>query len=133
MKDLDPKSLIIGFLAASVVSLAVALIQPKEETKVSEGVNRMGRYVPAFEGGGTLDTVTGQLYLIDGRSWEIKEEGYTPILIKVDFKPIKGEIKLIEEEKMEGEFELIEEETPKVDFSKPLETRPPKTDLPPKK
>ena len=56
MKDLDIKSLIIGFLTASVVALVVALIQ----TKGSE----VGRYVhhpssPTI----ILDTVSGDLYV----------------------------------------------------------------------
>ena len=57
MKDLDPKSLIIGFLAASVVGLVVALIQPKEETKESEA----GTYVP-MQQGYILDTRNGTQY-----------------------------------------------------------------------
>jgi hypothetical protein len=65
MKDLDPKSLIIGFLTASVVGLVVALIQPKEETKESE----VGRYIPFPQSerslsNAILDTKTGIYYLM---------------------------------------------------------------------
>ena len=112
MKDLDIKSLIIGFLAASVVALVVVLIQPKEETKASEG----RRYESMGEGI-TLDIITGKMYLVGGVSYEIKEDRY--ILI-----PIKGEVDFREDEDSDI-------------FSKPrespLETRPPKTDSPPKK
>ena len=60
MKDLDPKSLIIGFLAASVVALVVALIGATKGTKGNE----VGRYVhhprsPTI----ILDTVSGDLYV----------------------------------------------------------------------
>jgi hypothetical protein len=61
MKDLDPKSLIIGFLTASVVALVVALIQPKEETKVSEvGANEHHIFEVEHNGGTYLVIQKGQ-------------------------------------------------------------------------
>ena len=61
MKDLDPKSLIIGFLAASVIGLVVALIQPKEETKESEvGANEHHIFEVEHNGGTYLVIQKGQ-------------------------------------------------------------------------
>ena len=83
MKDLDPKSLIIGFLTASVVALVVALIQPKEETKESE----VGRYVMDTIGNSFLafDTDTGTSWIADssmiereGRDTEALDPNPTP-------------------------------------------------------
>ena len=74
MKDLDIKSLIIGFLTASVVGLVVVLIQPKEETKENE----VGRYVSPTPSG-ILDTVTGTMWSYEYPPMALKEQykGYT--------------------------------------------------------
>jgi len=74
MKDLDPKSLIIGFLAASVVGLVVALIQTKEETKESEvGANEHHIFEVEHNGGTYLVIQKGQGIGITGaplrRNW----------------------------------------------------------------
>ena len=67
MKDLDPKSLIIGFLAASVVGLVVALIQTKEETKESEvGANEHHIFEVEHNGGTYLVIQKGQGIAITG-------------------------------------------------------------------
>jgi hypothetical protein len=77
MKDLDPKSLIIGFLTASVVALVVALIQTKD--------NEIGRYYLGKAANGApmaIDTKTGTMYFpkdADDNSYE----GHKLIPIKI--------------------------------------------------
>jgi len=78
MKDLDPKSLIIGFLTASVVWIAVYIIIG----------GAVGRYVPA--GGSQLvDTRNGTTYRINTVIVETKE-GYEDVVSWKEVMPSVG-------------------------------------------
>ena len=68
MKDLDRKSLIIGFLAAGIIGVAAY---------ASKGSGETGRYVPIMGGQGSMDTVTGKVYSFDGDTLGIRNGKYS--------------------------------------------------------
>ena len=68
MKDLDRKSLIIGFLAAGILGVAAY---------ASKGSGETGRYVPIMGGQGSMDTVTGKVYSFDGDTLGIRNGKYS--------------------------------------------------------